>query len=45
MCDDYRAPYAFSGTIERVDISLGRRPGLGPEKEAALHARFDAGKE
>jgi hypothetical protein len=44
VCEDYTPPFAFTGTIGRVDIDLGE-PGLDPDEEAALHARFTAGKE
>lgn len=40
----YRPPFAFSGSIDRIEIQLGE-PGLAPEDEAELHARFTAGKE
>ncbi|OUS89635.1 sulfatase-like hydrolase/transferase [Rhodococcus sp. NCIMB 12038] len=41
---DYTAPFAFTGSIGRVDIELGE-PGLDPDEEAALHARFSSGKD
>lgn len=44
VSEEYRAPFAYTGTIERVDINLGD-PGLDPDEERALHARFRAGKE
>jgi arylsulfatase A-like enzyme len=44
VAEDYPAPFAFDGTIQRVDIHLGE-PGLDPDEERTLHARFRAGKE
>ena len=41
---DYTAPFAFTGSIGRVDIELGE-PGLDPDEEAALHARFSSGED
>ena len=41
---DYHAPFNFTGTINRVEIELGE-PGLTPDEEAVLHARFTAGKD
>lgn len=40
----YRPPFAYTGTIDRVVIEIGE-PGLDPDEEAKLHARFTAGKE
>ena len=40
----YQPPFRFTGTIGRVDIDIGE-PGLDPDEEAELHARFTAGKE
>ena len=41
---DYNAPFGFTGIINRVEIELGE-PGLTPDEEAILHARFAAGKD
>ena len=41
---DYKPPFAYQGTIDRLDIGIGE-PGLAPEEEAKLRARFNAGKE
>jgi len=40
----YQPPFAYTGIIDRVEIEIGE-PGLDPDKEAALHARFAAGKD
>ncbi len=41
---NYKQPFVFEGTIDRVEIDLGE-PGLDADEEAELHARFNAGKE
>lgn len=43
VSDDYQAPYPYAGTINRVDITLGRAGET--DEELALHARFKAGKD
>jgi arylsulfatase len=40
----YKPPFPYQGVIDRVDIEIGE-PGLPPEEEAKLHARFTAGKD
>jgi hypothetical protein len=41
---DYTAPFAYTGTIDRIEFEIGEA-GLDSEEEAKLHARFTAGKE
>lgn len=41
---NYKPPFAYTGMIDRIEIALGD-PGLDPDEEAKLHARFNAGKE
>jgi len=36
--------FDHTGAIDRIDIEIGE-PGLNPDEEAKLHARFAAGKE
>jgi len=37
VSDDYRPPYAFTGTLDRVELRSGR-PGAGPERSTELRA-------
>jgi len=41
---NYTPPFAYEGTIDRIEIEIGDA-GLDPDEEAKLHARFRAGKE
>ena len=41
---DYKPPFAYPGTINCIDIEIGE-PGLDPDEEAKLHARFNAGRD
>jgi arylsulfatase len=41
VSDTYRKPFAFTGTIKRLDIELGPRH-LSPEDELRLHAMHTA---
>ena len=37
VSSDYRPPYAFTGTLDRVELRSGR-PGAGPERSTELRA-------
>ena len=41
---NYKPPFAYEGRIDSIEIEIGD-PGLDPDEEAKLHARFRAGKE
>jgi arylsulfatase len=36
VCDDYRAPFRFTGSIERVVVEVEGEPFLDPEGEAQV---------
>jgi hypothetical protein len=44
VSNDYTPPFVFTGTIDRIEIELGE-PGLDPDEEAKLRARFNVGKD
>jgi arylsulfatase A-like enzyme len=41
VCDDYRAPFTFTGTIERITFDSGR-PGARADRATELRAAFAA---
>jgi arylsulfatase len=42
VSNDYQPPFAVTGVIDRIELG---DPGVETEEEAALHARFSAGKD
>jgi arylsulfatase len=41
VCDDYRPPFAFTGTIERIELASGN-PGARVDRATELRAAFAA---